>query len=130
MSLCFPLNFYQFNVSKQVWRPRIYESGVYSNLLWGRHLLEITVYEGANTLQLPQLLRIGPLSSRRIKTILQRPHHYLVMEITDDSQQTRDLIVLKRSGPVGGQEPAVLDPEQSFKCVTDKALYPNLYPAA
>ena len=130
MSLNFPLNFYQFNVSKQPWRPLIYGSAVYTNLLWGRHLLEITVYDGIKTLQLPQLLRIGPWSSRRIKAILQKPHYYLVMEITDDSQQTRDLILLKDACPVGGEGSAGRAPEETSKSATDKALYPNLYTCA
>ena len=46
MSLCFPLNFYQFNVSKQVWRPQIYDSGVYSNLLWGDIHLKLLFTKG------------------------------------------------------------------------------------
>ena len=130
ISLTFPLNFYQFNVSKQVWRPRLYESGIYTNLLWGKHLLEITVYEGTETLQLPQLLRIGPWSRRAIKTILQKSHYYLVMEITDDSQQTRDLILLKGACPVGGEVQLGQAPDETFKGATDNALYPNLYTCA
>ena len=72
----------------------------------------------------------GPWSSRRIKTILQKPHYYLVMEIMDDSQQTRDLILLKDACPVGGEGSAGRAPDETFKSATDKALYPNLYTCA